>query len=119
MIHNFKDLKVWQKAMVVVKEVYKQTTNFHSHETYGIVSQIQRAAVSIPANIAEGAGRNSNKEFLRFLDIANGSAFELETLLLLSADLRFLPKEAHVRLSEDIVDIQKMIYGLKQKLNVN
>lgn len=119
MIHNFKDLKVWQKAMAVVKEVYKQTANFPSHETYGIVSQIQRAVVSIPVNIAEGAGRNSNKEFLRFLDIANGSAFELETLLLLSVDLQFLSKEAHVRLSEDIADIQKMIYGLKQKLNVN
>lgn len=110
---------MWQKAMILVKEVYLQTTNFPQAETYGIVSQIQRAAVSIPANIAEGAGRDSDKEFSRFLDIANGSAFELETLLLLSVDLQFLTEDTHLCLSKDIVEIQRMIYGLKQKLNLN
>ncbi len=119
MIHNFKDLKVWQKAMILVREIYLQTTNFPKAEIYGIVLQIQRAAVSIPANIAEGAGRDSDKEFSRFLDIANGSAFELETLLLLSVDLQFLTEEVHLCLSKDIVEIQRMIYGLKQKLNLN
>lgn len=110
---------MWQKAMTLVKEVYLQTENFPKSETYGIVSQIQRAAVSIPANIAEGAGRDSDKEFSRFLDIANGSAFELETLLLLSVSLQYLSEEVNKTLSLEIVEIQRMIYGLKQKINLN
>lgn len=105
--------------MTLVKEVYLQTENFPKSETYGIVSQIQRAAVSIPANIAEGAGRDSDKEFSRFLDIANGSAFELETLLLLSVGLQYLSEEVNKTLSLEIVEIQRMIYGLKQKINLN
>lgn len=105
--------------MTLVKEVYLQTENFPKSETYGIVSQIQRAAVSIPANIAEGAGRDSDKEFSRFLDIANGSAFELETLLLLSVSLQYLSEEVNKTLSLEIVEIQRMIYGLKQKINLN
>ncbi len=105
--------------MTLVKEVYLQIENFPKSETYGIVSQIQRAAVSIPANIAEGAGRDSDKEFSRFLDIANGSAFELETLLLLSVSLQYLSEEANKPLSLEIVEIQRMIYGLKQKINLN
>lgn len=105
--------------MTLVKEVYLQTEKFPKSETYGIVSQIQRAAVSIPANIAEGAGRDSDKEFSRFLDIANGSAFELETLLLLSVSLQYLSEEVNKTLSLEIVEIQRMIYGLKQKINLN
>jgi len=89
-MHKFKELKVWQKARILVKEVYLITRKFPSEETYGIISQIRRSAVSIPANIAEGCGRNSDNEFNRFLDIANGSAFELETLFTLSCDLEYV-----------------------------
>ena len=86
-------------------------------ETYGIVAQIQRAAVSIPANISEGCGRNSNKEFSRFLDVALGSAFELFTLITLSVELNFIDKIESESILHEISEIQKMIYGLKQKLN--
>ncbi len=74
-MHNFREMKIWQKARELVIEIYKATAEFPSEEKFALVSQMQRAAVSIPSNIAEGAGRNSDKDFNRFLDIANGSAF--------------------------------------------
>ena len=117
MIHNFRDLKVWQKAICLVKNIYLETTNFPKSETYGIISQIQRAAVSIPANISEGCGRDSDKELSRFLDIALGSAFELFTLITLSVELNFVDKQKAESILQEISEIQKMIYGLKQKLN--
>lgn len=117
MIHNFRDLKVWQKAIYLVKNIYLETANFPKSETYGIISQIQRAAVSIPANISEGCGRDSDKELSRFLDIALGSAFELFTLITLSVELNFVDKQKAESILQEISEIQKMIYGLKQKLN--
>lgn len=78
-MHNFRELRIWQEAMEVTKVVYKVTAKFPIDERYSLTSQINRSAVSIPSNIAEGAGRNSDKEFNQFLGIALGSAFELET----------------------------------------
>ncbi|MDA3953161.1 MAG: four helix bundle protein [Bacteroidales bacterium] len=115
-MHNFKELIVWQKARKLVKEVYVVVKNFPEDEKYGIISQIKRASISIPANIAEGAGRNTNKDFGRFLDIATGSSFELETLIILSLDLDFLKESDYSDLIKDIEEIQKMIYSLKTRI---
>ena len=92
-MHQFKELKVWQKGRVLVKDIYNATHKFPKDEIFGLTSQMRRAAISISANIAEGCGRNSDKELSRFLDIANGSAFELETLVILSLDLEFFSQD--------------------------
>ena len=115
-MHQFKELKVWQKGRVLVKEIYKATHKFPKDELFGITSQMRRSAVSIPANIAEGCGRNSDKELNRFLDIANGSAFELETLVILCFDLEFFSQKEFEHFDAKLNEIQKMIFGLKQSL---
>ena len=115
-MHNFKELIVWQKARKLVKDVYLTISLFPEDEKFGLISQIRRASVSIPANIAEGAGRNTDKDFGRFLDIANGSCFELETLLILAVDLDYLSKSKYDIILKDIEEIQKMIYGLRNKI---
>ena len=115
-MHNFKELIVWQKARKLVKDIYLTISLFPVDEKFGITSQIRRASVSIPANIAEGAGRNTDKDFGRFLDIANGSCFELETLLILAVDLDYLSKSKYDIILNDIEEIQKMIYSLRKKM---
>ena len=115
-MHQFKELKVWQKGRALVKEVYLMTQSFPKEELFGITSQMRRAVVSIPANIAEGSGRNSNADFSRFLDIANGSAFELETLVILSLDLEFVTRSEFEKFDNGLNEIQKMIFGLKESL---
>ncbi len=115
-MHNFKELIVWQKARKLVKEIYLILKSFPDEEKYGIVSQIKRASISIPANIAEGAGRNTDNDFCRFLDIANGSSYELETLIILSLDLDFLKESDFNILISEIEEIQKMIYSLRNKI---
>lgn len=115
-MHRFKDLKVWQKGRFLVKNIYFITKNFPDEELYGLTSQIRRSAVSIPANIAEGCGRNTNPDLNRFLDISNGSAFELETLMILSSDLDFITDEEFLKIDSQIQEIQKMIYSFKQTL---
>lgn len=115
-MHQFKELKVWQKGRALVKGIYLGTHKFPKDELFGITSQLRRAAVSIPANIAEGCGRDSDKELSRFLDIANGSAFELETLVILCLDLDYLSQEQFENLDAKLNEIQKMIFGLKHSL---
>lgn len=115
-MHQFKELKVWQKGKNLVKDIYLATKDFPKDEIYGITSQIRRSAVSIPANIAEGCGRNTNPDLSRFFDIANGSAFELETLLILSGDLGFISDVELIELDSKLQEIQKMIYNFKQSL---
>lgn len=117
MIYKFSDLFVWQKSIAFVKEIYRITTKYPKSELFGLTSQIQRAAISMPANIAEGCGRNSNKEFSRFIDIAIGSAFELETLLQISFELNYIEELEYNTLMKDLYEIQKMMYGLQQTLN--
>lgn len=82
-MHNLKELKIWNKAMDLASDVYEATANFPKEETYGLTSQIRRCAVSVPSNIAEGAGRNTKGEFRQFLDYSNGSAYELQPRSLL------------------------------------
>lgn len=116
-MHNFKDLIVWKKARILVKEIYRISNLLPDTEKFGLKSQMQRAAVSIPANIAEGCGRTTNTELSRFLDISNGPSFELETLLTLCIDLEFVKnKDCDVILALN-GEVQRMIHSLKQKRN--
>ena len=116
--HNFKELKVWQKSRVFVKNLFVLTKQFPNDERFELVSQMRRAAISIPSNIAEGSGRNSNKDFRRFLSIAISSAYELETQLIISFDLGYILENEFHRLSEDIHEIQKMKFGFKKSLSI-
>ncbi|VAX26274.1 hypothetical protein MNBD_IGNAVI01-3018 [hydrothermal vent metagenome] len=117
-MHNFREMKIWQKAREFVKEIYKTTAEFPSDEKFALALQMQRAAVSIPSNIAEGAGRNSDKDFNKFLSIANGSAFELETQIYLAYDLNYIDKNKLEKLTVKIIEIKKMIYGFKKNLKI-
>ena len=111
-----KTLDAWKFSLEFVKEIYSATAFFPSDEKFGLISQIRRAAVSLPCNIAEGAGRKSLKEFINFLSIALGSLAELDTLLLLSKELRYLKEEACFDLLKKLDIIGKLIYGLMKKL---
>jgi four helix bundle protein len=111
-----RDLKVWSNSIDLVTRVYKFTNNFPKEELFGITSQIRRAAVSIPSNIAEGAARTSKKEFNKFLSIALGSASELETQILISKNLDYLTAENFEILIDELTIIQKMIHGLMKNL---
>lgn len=115
MIHNFRELIVWQKSMALSMEIYTQTKSFPREELFGIVSQMRRAATSIPANIAEGAGRATDTELTRFLSIAEGSAFELETWLIMCGNIGYIDKERVDILINNIQEIQRMLAGLRLK----
>ncbi len=115
-MHNFKELKVWQISRQLVKDVYELTTQFPSEEKYGLISQIRRCVVSIPTNISEGCGRNTDKDFAHFLNISLGSAYELETLLMLSLDLKLISEEQLEPIQFKISEIQKMTFGLIKTL---
>jgi four helix bundle protein len=115
-MHNFKELKVWQESMSLAKDVFTITRNFPSEEKFGLTSQINRCSVSIASNIAEGAGRGSDKEFNQFLNIALGSCFELETQLLLSSDFNYITKEQTELLTEKACKVQRMLNGLKKSV---
>lgn len=114
-MHNFKELIIWQKSMELVTEVYNVSLTMPVTQKYSLVDQIQRSAVSIPSNIAEGSGRGSNNEFVRFLNISNGSCCELETQLLIAQNLNFLSEEKTTHILERISEIQKMNYALRTK----
>jgi four helix bundle protein len=113
---NFKNLTVWEKSHQLTLNVYKQTSNFPAHELYGLTSQIRRACVSIPSNIAEGSGRNSDPEFARFLTIAHGSATELSYQLFLSMELGYITSESYNTLESNLIEILKMLNAFIQKL---
>ena len=101
-MHNFKELNYWKEAKDFSVLVYKVTSKFPSSEIYGISSQIKRAVVSIPSNIAEGAGRNTSKDFSRFIAIALGSSFELETQLIIANELDYIEKSEVYRINTKI-----------------
>ena len=109
-IKNHKDLEVWKKSMDLVSNIYKITESFPNKELYGLTNQIRRAAVSIPSNIAEGAARNSKKEFIQFLYISLGSLSELETQIIIASRLEYLNNLD--TLSDDLKFVQKLINGL-------
>ena len=106
---DFKDLKVWKRSHDLTLSVYKATATYLREELYGLTSQIRRASASIPTNIAEGCGRNTDNELARFLEIAMGSASELEYLLRLSNDLNFLDKAKSDELDTAVIEIKKML----------
>ena len=116
MHHNFKELNVWKEAKDFSVFVYKVTMQFPKTEIYGITSQINRAVISIPSNIAEGAGRNSNKDFSRFIHIALGSSFELETQLMIAYELSFIEEQSFQMLIEKLNKIQKMLVNFNKHL---
>jgi four helix bundle protein len=115
-MHNLKELKIWNKAIDLSVDIYKATINFPKEETYSLTSQIRRAAISIPSNISEGAGRNSSKEFIHFLGIANGSAYELQTQLIISNKLGLITNEILQPLLKKTEGIQKMNYTFQNTL---
>ena len=115
-MHNYKEMKILQKARVQVKAVYTISKKLPKEELYGLTSQIRRAAVSIPANIAEGAGRGTDHDFCHFLDIAKGSLFELDTLLILANDLEYVSVEDSNPLLESINEIIKMMVSFQSRL---
>jgi four helix bundle protein len=111
-IQNFKDLKIWQKGIELVRTVYQITDSFPAKETYGLVNQMRRSMVSVPSNIAEGFARRHKTEYKQFLYIALGSLAELETQTLLSVELGFLKKEAEEDLRAAMHELNRMITGL-------
>ncbi len=115
-MQNFRDLKVWKKAHAVTLSIYAITKTFPVSERYGLISQMQRAAVSIPANIAEGCGRSSDADFARFLHIAWGSACELEYFVLLARDLTFLAEPVYDQICNDIQEVKRMLAALIARL---
>ena len=118
-MQDFRKLKVWEKAHHLTFAVDKATTAFPRDELYGLTSQIRRNGASIPANIAEGCGRNGDAEFARFLQIATGSASELEYHLLLAHDLGFLDDTQYQQLAADTVEVKRMLSAFIQKLRAN
>jgi four helix bundle protein len=118
-VRNFRHIKAWQKGHELVLQAYRCTASFPDSERYGLTSQIRRAAVSVPANIAEGCGRNSEPDFARFLHIAMGSASELEYLFLVSRDLGFVPADTHNDLERRVVEVKRMLTGFTQKLKAD
>ncbi len=116
-MRDFKKYDVWQLSHSLTLEVYNITSNFPKEELYGLTSQIRRASASIATNISEGCGRNSDKEFNQFLNIALGSASETEYLLILSKDLNYIPNEKFEVLEIQINTIKSKLYKLKEKLN--
>ena len=115
-INSFRDLVVWQKAMTLVEWVYAITKTFPADERYALTSQLRRASVSVPSNIAEGYGRHSTKDYIRFLQIALGSAYELETQLELSTRLQLVGESEVKEALELCAEIEKMLIALASKL---
>lgn len=113
----YKNLHIWQKSMDLVDMVYSITKNFPKEEIYGLTNQVRRSAVSIPSNIAEGAGRNSNSQFQNFLSYSNGSTLELDTQLIISNRQGYINQNDLNEITQLIEDIQKMNYKLQTKLN--
>ncbi len=116
MKHNFRELKVWQEGIALAKEVYLCSNQFPASEKSGLTAQVNRAAVSIPSNIAEGSGRSTNKDFCNFLGFALGSAYEVETQLILAKEFGFISAEALELLVQRLMSIEKKISNLQDRL---
>ena len=116
-IRTYRDLVVWQKSMVLVTEVYKLSKSFPKDEVYGLTSQMRRCTVSIPSNIAEGYGRNSTSDYVRFLRVATGSLYELQTQLEISFNLRYLNEVVFERMYESSREVERMLSSLIRKVS--
>jgi four helix bundle protein len=113
---NFRELSAWQRAYQLTLGIHRSTRSFPTNERYGLVAQLRRSAVSVVSNIAEGCGRQSDRELVRFLRIARGSVRELECQLLLSRDLSYMPQDVWAGLDGDIQEVSKMLIGLIRSL---
>ncbi|WP_339698584.1 four helix bundle protein [Algoriphagus aquimarinus] len=116
-MHNYKELFVWKRAIKLCALIYKLTADFPNEERFGLISQMRRASVSVPSNIAEGGGRRTDKEFVHFLGIAHGSICELETQLYVSVELEFTDFDKIDFVTNEITEIQKMLYALILKFD--
>lgn len=116
MLRSFRDLLVWQKSYALTIKVYDVTSGFPAHETYGISSQMRRAAISIPSNIAEGYGRGYTAEYIRFAGVAYGSLSELQTQLMLARDLDYMESEYYDALSSGYDEVERMLAALIRSL---
>ncbi len=114
---DYKDLVVWKKAHLFTIKIYKETADFPKEEKYGIISQLRRATASIPTNIVEGKGSSYDKKLSRYLDIARGSAQEVEYLLLLSRDLGYLTEEVYKDLNKECISILQMLTKFKKSID--
>jgi len=118
-VKDFRKLDVWRKAHVLALKIYRVTKGFPREEVYGLTSQLRRAVVSVPTNIAEGCGRGTEADFARMLAIAAGSASEVEYLLLLAGDLGLLSAEQVAVLSNEVIEVKRMLAGLGKKLKAD
>ena len=118
-MRNFRELKVWEKAHHLTLGVYKASQSFPRDEIYGLTSQIRRSSVSVPANIAEGCGRNGDAELARFLQIAMGSASELDYHLQLARDLNLLNSSDYAQLTSEVGEVKRMLTSFVQKLKAD
>lgn len=115
-IKSFRELLVWQKSILLVTEIYKLTAGFPKEEIFGLISQMRRSAISIPSNIAEGFGRNSQGDFKRFLNIALGSTYELQTQIEIAYNLEFINKENYKNIMDGCLELEKMLNSLVSKI---
>lgn len=118
MIHNFRDLDVWKRSMSLAERVYAVTRKYPEEEKFGLISQTQRAVVSIASNIAEGAGRGSDKDFAYFLNVALGSAFEVETQLMLARQFKYITEEEQEMVLSELHIIQPQLNALIKKYSI-
>jgi four helix bundle protein len=116
-MHNYRELNIWKRAIKLAVEVYKISTLLPPYERYGLSSQIKRAVVSIASNIAKGAGRNTDGEFVQFLGIADGSSFELTTQLIIATDLGLVKQDQALSIVNELNEIQKMLHTFIGKLS--
>jgi len=117
-MRNFKELKIWQKGFQIAVSSYKITETFPVNERFGLISQINRAAVSVPSNIAEGSSRKSEKDYFRFIEISLGSAFELETQIIIAEKLNKGNQQLLQDLKMEVADEQRMLTGFQHRLNL-
>lgn len=115
-MQRFTDLKVWQRSHALVLNIYRATEPFPSAERFGLVSQLRRAAASVPTNIAEGSERRSGQEYARFLNVAEASLAESEYLLMLSRDLGYLKHELASATLSEVAEIARMLHALRSKV---
>lgn len=115
-VADYRNLEVWQKAMELTMMIYDAADTFPTHERYGLVSQMERAAVSIPSNIAEGYGRQSDKEFYHFLSIARGSLYELQTQVYIASGRSYISRERADKIDQKLDQLGRMIYGFMKRL---
>ncbi|MEK8180162.1 four helix bundle protein [Flavobacterium buctense] len=113
---NFRNLQVWQKSMTLTTNIYFSTNNFPKEEIFGLTSQIRRSAISIPSNIAEGFGRDSNKEYLRFLNVSIASLFELQTQLEIGKNKEYLTEQEFNKIYEDSRELERMLVSFINKI---